>query len=556
MKPVVFAIIVFLEIICLGGLFAQAPHWGMALTSIGSGDSDARCIAADGYGNVYIAGVFRGYFQLGSLSYESYGPSHNEDIFVAKLNSDGQVMWMSRAGGTGWDGASSIAVDESGCVYVCGSFAGLVQFGNIQVHAYGEESGSDLFVAKLDNDGNWLWAKHGGDIYNDYALSLCLDNEGNILVTGTISTSPVFGDIVLPYYSGDSDFFVAKLSESGTWLWAIRNEGVDWDYGYDVSADNSGNVYVTGSFRGTISIGGFNCQASGISELFVLKTDPNGTVLWVKVPEGGYDDDAYDITCDNSGGIIINGCSRGDVWLDEFYIPYCNNSMLFIAKLDENGDFVWVKTFIGESTYSSGIETDETGNIYFGCTFFGNIEIDGSMYVSTGSSDFLVGKLDSYGNTQWAVFAGGLSHDGLNNIALSTNSDLYACGHYFHDLSLGQIVLNSPNDHDNVFLSKLTYSVPVVDELNPGNFSQASTFQISPNPIATGGELTIRLGSSDKSPAMLSLFNLKGQCIRTVSLEAGSTKKLQISQDVPAGMYLLKVKTDLGIYSQKVIITH
>lgn len=117
-------------------------------------------------------------------------------------------IWAARAGGTGEDYSHAIATDDQGNQYITGSFEETADFGSTTLTSSGNK---DIFVAKLDSDGNWLWAKKAGGTAYDYGQGIVLDGSGNIFVTGYFRDIANFGDISLTS-NGYDDIFVAKLS--------------------------------------------------------------------------------------------------------------------------------------------------------------------------------------------------------------------------------------------------------------------------------------------------------------------------------------------------------
>ena len=138
-------------------------------------------------------------------------------------------------------------MDGVGGVWITGIFAGIATFGSHTLTASGNY---DIFVAKLGPNGNWLWAVKAGGIDYDYGYSIAVDGAGNAYVTGEFRYTSTFGSHTLTA-SGYSDLFVAKLNPSGTWLWAVRAGGGSYDEGYGIAVDGAGNAWVTGCFTGT-----------------------------------------------------------------------------------------------------------------------------------------------------------------------------------------------------------------------------------------------------------------------------------------------------------------
>ena len=196
-----------------------------------------------------------------------------------------------------------IAVDASGNSYVTGYFADSATFGSTTLTSNGV---SDIFVAKLDSSGNWLWAKNAG--YSGCGTSgngIAVDASGNIYVTGDFSGSATFGSITLTS-NGDSDIFIAKLDSSGNWLGATKTGGTDTVVSYGIAVDASGNNYVTGFFYRTATFGPTTLTSSGSADIFVAKVHipyyPEGVSIVEEtygIPVTVYGGDADRGTLDN-----------------------------------------------------------------------------------------------------------------------------------------------------------------------------------------------------------------------------------------------------------------
>ncbi|MCB5245750.1 MAG: SBBP repeat-containing protein, partial [Candidatus Cloacimonetes bacterium] len=178
-------------------------------------------------------------------------------------------QWVEQAGGIGNDYGRSITIDSSGNSYITGYFYGTASFGSTTLTTTG--SGAvDIFVAKLDSSGNWLWAKQAGGNNWDVGFGIATDSSGNSYVTGFFAESASFGSTTLTS-SGGEDIFVAKLDSSGNWLWAKQAGGTGLDIGYGIATDSSGNSYVTGFFAESASFGSTTLTSSGGEDIFVAK---------------------------------------------------------------------------------------------------------------------------------------------------------------------------------------------------------------------------------------------------------------------------------------------
>lgn len=200
----------------------------------------------------------------------------SNDIFLAKINSVGTWQWASQAGGSDTDVGNAIAVDNAGNSYVTGMFESAAYFGSYYI----EGSGSyDIFVAKIDPNGVWQWAKQAGGVNYDDGEGITVDNEVNIYVTGGFEDVAFFDSDSVASYGG-RDIFVAKLDSTGMWEWATNAGGISSDKGSGVSLDNEYNCCVTGFFNGISTFGSQVITSNGYSDIFVAKlnssvsTDP------------------------------------------------------------------------------------------------------------------------------------------------------------------------------------------------------------------------------------------------------------------------------------------
>ena len=248
-------------------------------------------ITTDDSGNVYTTGSFSGTVDFdpgaGILFLTSTG---DLDIFIQKLDLNGNLLWAKSMGGTSNDQGNSITTDANGNVYTTGYFRGIVDFdpgaGTLNLTVVGAD---DIFIQKLDPNGNLLWAKIMGGFSFDYGYSIATDDSGNVYTTGYFRGIVDFdpgADTLNLTSAGSDDIFVQKLDPNGNLIWAKIMGGVNSEYGYSITTDDSGNVYTTGRFWGTADFdpgaGILNLTSAGYSDIFIQKLDPNGNLIWGK----------------------------------------------------------------------------------------------------------------------------------------------------------------------------------------------------------------------------------------------------------------------------------
>lgn len=197
------------------------------------------------------------------------------------LNGNAQTwQWAKGATGVGSEEGYSSATDTAGNVFITGSFTGsTISFGAYTLTNAG--TNANVFITKYAPNGNVLWAKSATGTVSDYGFSVSTDVVGNVFVTGCFqSPSTTFGTYTLTNAGTNSNIFIAKYDANGNVLWAKSAGGIADDRGYGVTTDATGNVLVTGYFQSpTITFGTYTLTNSGNYDVFIAKYDANGNIL-------------------------------------------------------------------------------------------------------------------------------------------------------------------------------------------------------------------------------------------------------------------------------------
>jgi len=550
--------LLFILALCSLALFAQNEDWLWAKQAGGISGDKGYSIAVDAYGNSYITGYFRESATFGTTTLTS-SSDYGSDIFVAKMDINGNWLWAKQAGGTDYHGGYGIAVDANGNSYVTGYFSGSATFGTTTLTSSGYE---DIFVAKLDINGNWLWAKQAGGTSSDIGYGIAVDAYGNSYVTGYFkSSSCSFGTITLTS-SGYEDIFVAKLDINGNWLWAKQAGGTSEDGGTSIAVDANGNSYVTGSFKESANFGTTTLTSSGSWDIFVAKIDHNGNWLWAKQAGGTDNDGGISIAVDDNGNSYVTGgfygssCSFSTITLINSSIEY---SDIFVAKIDYNGNWLWAKQ-AGGTGYDAGygIAVDTNGNSYVTGEFDGSATFGTTTFTSSGGSDIFVAKLDSNGNWLWAKQAGGTDDDYGKGIAVDNNGNSYVTGYFWSSATFGTTTLTSSSDYgSDIFVTKL-------GEVNSIDLPDIISFNgirsIYPNPF--NPLTTIDYEISMPADVKIEVYNNRGQLVRNFILgykEQGSYKLTWEGKDnngclCSTGIYYIRMQAGKEIYIKKAVL--
>src|SRR5688500_14912235 len=231
-----FAAVLLFQLINLE-IQAQAPDFAWAKQPGGpEGDAGSR-VAVDASGNSYVTGIFRGVASFGSIDLTSSGVA---DIFIAKYDASGNMLWAKQAGGKDIDASKNIAVDSGGNSYITGEFLGSATFGGITLTSNGNY---DAFIAKYDASGNVLWAKQSGGTGLEVGRGIAVDGNGNSYMTGYFNGSAIFDSATLTS-AGSYDVFIAKYDATGNFQWAERAGSSGEDFGRNVATDGSGNSFI------------------------------------------------------------------------------------------------------------------------------------------------------------------------------------------------------------------------------------------------------------------------------------------------------------------------
>jgi hypothetical protein len=460
----------------------------------GSGGDAGYSIAVDpsGNGDVYLSGSFVDTVDFdpgpGIFNLKSAGTF---DIFILKLDSAGNFIWVKQMGGIRSDYAYAIALDTAGTgdVYLTGYFEDTVDFDpGIGTFNLISSGGLDIFISKLDSAGNFLWAKSVGGIGVDYGLSLAIDpsGSGDVYSTGaferTVDFDPGIGTASFTSSALSQDMFIVKLDSAGNYKWANTLGGTNADISRSITIDKSGsNIYFTGNFSGTVDFDPgaaiFNLTSAGFYDIFISKSDSSGNFVWTKTMGGTDFDFAYSIITDRSGNgdVYITGNYQGifdfDPGTDTFSLASAGSFDVFLSRFDTSGNFVWAKGMGGLNAdigQSVTIDPAGGGDVYLAGYFestsisFGAINLlNADITGLTG--DLFIAKLDST-----IVTFTGETQKRDNDFFISPNP----AGNYFTIIHTGNSAITEVTISD--LTGKLIYQNEFYNriEINSENFVQ------------------------------------------------------------------------------------
>jgi Beta-propeller repeat len=445
-----------------------SASFGSAIALESAGISNAMDVATDPAGNAIISGLFSGTVDfdpaathMGDADILTAG-SVVGDIFFAKYATDGSLLWANQMVGEAGSGgaARSVTTDASGNVYLAGDFIGTVSFGgNILTSVDGAKDG---FVAKIGSDGTVLWAQRWGGVGTEYVNGIAVDNAGNVFTAGTTSMD---GSMVY------TNLQIEKFSASGTLVWARQiGNSSGWNTGSGIDADTAGNIYVSGSFTGTVDFdpgsGTRNVTGGTNNSGFVLKLTAAGNYGWVSTfvnQSSTANSSCSDLVVDGSNNIVVGGSYRGAVDFKPGngtrtlpYVTYSGGAFGggFLAKLNSAGSLIWAQQAgIGWAAVRS-VSLDTAGNVYAAGLFQGadsgiTMPLDFDPGAGTniltckGKTDIFVAKYTAAGTYQWAVALGGTGTDMATGIAVDVDGNVYVAGYFYNTVDFDPDPLTS-----------------------------------------------------------------------------------------------------------------
>jgi len=347
-------------------------------------------VVTDGSGNIIVAGDFWGMANFGGDTTLTTAGG----IFIAKYDGDGNLLWVEQAGGSVlWSG---IAIDGSGNSIVTGSFIETATFGDTTLTSAGRDM--FIIKYDGDGTFLWVESAGVRNITEAvYGFSVAMDALGNIIVTGSLlGTATFFGGDITLTSAGSFDIFIAKYDGNGNFLWVKQAGGTLHDTGWGITTDGSGNIIVTGHFTGTATFGNTTLSGGGSENIFIAKYDGDGNFLWAKQAGGGNGDRrGRGIVTEGLGNIIVTGNFRGTATFGNTILSSAGSDDIFVAKYDGDGNFLWVKQ-AGGSGFERGreIATDGSGNIVLTGDFGGTATFGDTTLTSAGSQDIFIAKLD------------------------------------------------------------------------------------------------------------------------------------------------------------------
>jgi len=426
-------------------------------------------IGVDSKGNVFVAGSFRVTAAFGSKTATSAGAT---DGFLAKVDPTGKVLWVLSVGNTLLNSLGATVDSAAGQAYIWGTFSGSMSVGSKVVTSKG---GSDVFVAKVDTDGKVMWAVSAGGGKGDGIYATTLDASGNLYVMGYIKSPAVFGTRALTTSLGSEAFLARLTPSGAWSSTPFRTFGENKIYPRDVAVDSTGNIYVTGFFdKDKVTFNGVTLTLTSGSkvmakdklgkpirwtrDIFRLRMDSAGTPKSV-VSAGGIEDDlAFRIVMDKGDYTYIAGRFNGTAKFGTLKeIKPVGDWDVFVTRLKPDGTFQWVAPAGGSyEDHVAGLATASTNRVLLSGSFKHKGTFGGHTPIASkdpslkfGSIDAFVAQIDTAsGNFLKVNSAGGHGKDYGGGVAADSKGVPFVTGRFMDKAVFGKVTLTSHGDND------------------------------------------------------------------------------------------------------------
>lgn len=419
------------------------PEFLWAISAGGFAYDNSRDVVTDNSGNIFITGSYDVFADFGDTTLVT----ETENVFIAKLDGDGNFLWAKSVLNFGTLEVVTITLDNSGNIIIAGNFAGRFQIES------GEEflssGGFDVFIIKYTPDGDFVWLNQFGGVEDNYVNDISTDTFNNIYFTG-YNNSPT---------SGSNQIYTASFNESGVFQWQRSTIGIGfYDKGTGICVNNMNNIFVTGAFGDTKIFESSNALtqdtvvSNGITDIFLAKYDLSGNLMWVQNVDNPDYDEGAKLSADVNGDIVLTGLTSATSGVN-----------VYLAKYSEGGSLIWetLLTFFPYNVYPK-MALDNAGNI---SVIFLSTLGDNS---NSGLGEIYFSRVNNQGVHLWTTNYGSFDFDDPGDVDIDINGDIVLSGGYSVEGFFGDTTLISIQASRDVFVTKvaapkINYS-PVIAE--------------------------------------------------------------------------------------------
>jgi hypothetical protein len=524
----------------LNSFSQQAPGIQWQNTIGGSDFENCRSVFSTPDGG-YIAGGYSTSNISGDKTEDCIG---SYDYWIMKLDSVGAIQWQNTIGGSSYDVLVSMQQTTDGGFILGGSSSSNIS-GDKTENSIGNV---DFWIIKIDSLGIIEWQNTVGGDSDDFCMCIQQTFDGGYICCG-YSNSNISGDKTENSFNNSRDWWVVKLSASGTLQWENTIGGTLNDFALCMDQTSDGGYILGGVSESNIS-GDKTENSMGDDDYWVIKLDSSGAIQWQNTIGGSNADNLNSIQQTSAGGYILGGSSISDVSGDKTENTHGNQGVpdYWIVKLNSSGSIQWQNT-IGGNNYDFLISIQQTfdGGYILGGISFSNISGDKTENC-LGSDDYWIIKISPSGSIQWQNTIGGNVQDAISLITQTPDQGYIISGFSNSGIS-GDKTENTQGLWDYWIIKLLPDTITSIPNLQFSN----SNFQIFPNP--SNGIFQINFSKVQNfRKVSCEVINPLGQTLfKSQILNPKSQINLNLSF-LPKGMYVLKINDSVSALSSKFVI--
>lgn len=547
-------------------LYPQIPTFQWVKSIGGSTTENGVYSVVDASGNLYTTGSFQGTadFDPGA-GISNLTSAGGKDVFLQKLDAQGNFVWAKRFGGAGNDIATFMHCSNSDEIYITGNFEGTVDFDpNSAVSYQSSMGGSDIFLEKLSTDGNLIMVLSMGGLSGDLGGYVKTDASGNIYLahsfSGLADVDPGRDQFNL-LSQGSLDICVEKLNPLGDFLWGKSIGGSGMEKINGLAIDAGENIYMTGSFEGASDFDPGNSInthiALGVRDVFIEKINADGTMDWVKCHGNiGGTNEASSISLDMQGNPIVTGTFEGTINYSigesaTSYITSAGETDIFVEKINSSGDSEWMKAVGGsKSEKSKCIYTDFSGTVYLTGEYERKnvyIPVDYDKTSSSTEKGCFIKQIDANGNIQWTKELKNTTGVWINSIISDYSNNLYLSGKFSSTVDF-----NTENGINNVSATgtESNYTLKLGQGITSLNdMEQEEVLNLYPNPAKN----YLKVNLPDKPELVkVIMYDVLGNIV--LENEFRNENEFAINFNLNSGIYYINLLMKDKKVTEKIIV--
>ena len=424
----------------------------------GAGNQDGIGVATDAAGNVVIAGSFEGTVNFGGGPLTSAG---DWDVYVAKFDAAGNHVWSRRFGDLVTQGPRAMTIDGAGNILITGIFQGSIDFGGGPITS---ASGYDVFLAKLDTNGNHVWSQGFGDAGDQLGYGVAADGAGNVFLMGDFTGKVDFGSGTL-VSAGSYDVFLAAFDSSGNNLWSQGFGDIGSQRTGGVAADAAGDVVITGYFTGSMDFGGGTQTSAGGNDIFVAKFDGAGAHVWSRRYGDASDQEGIAVAVGSNDDILLAGEFVGQTDFGGGALVAVGWYDIYLARLDAKAHHIWSQRFGDvEGQFPAGLAVDSADNVAMTGYFEGTVDFGGGPLVCNVVSDVFIAQFDPAGGHLWSERFGDSDYQYGITCAADPAGSILMTGWFGGTIDFGGGTITSAGG-DDIFLARFARPAPVIQAI-------------------------------------------------------------------------------------------